>query len=286
MFRKAPDTYFADPNHPAEMTRLRNQDNLLTKNMGGLLGKLGEIAGVHSVLDVACGSGGWVLNLAHEYPEIDVVGVDISARMTTYANEQAESLNLHNASFRVMDVAKYLDFADHSFDLINGRFMGAFMPTKSWPAFFQECQRVLRPGGVLRVTEYERALTNSPAHERMSTLFTQSQHRLGMGFAPDGNHLGILPMVGGFFRQAGFEQRQEYYFGVDYSFGEEDHQEWYQDLLVLFKLSQKFIIREGMATQEELDRLYKRASIEMDLPEFRAILPCLSVWGKVPVAHG
>jgi ubiquinone/menaquinone biosynthesis C-methylase UbiE len=183
-----------------------------------------------------------------------------------------------------MDVTRPLDFPDHSFDLINSRFIGTFMPTKTWPELFRECRRILRPGGILRMTEFERGLTNSPAHERMSTLFTQSQHGLGMGFSPDGNHMGILPMLGWFFQQAGFEQIQSHYFAVDYSFGSEDHQEWYQDLRVLFKLAQKFMIQTGVATQEELDRLYERAIIEMDLPEFRAILPCISVWGRSPDA--
>ena len=280
--RRPPNTYYIDANHPAEMVRLRNQDQLLTRSMGGLLAGVEGIAEIHEVLDLACGSGGWVLHLAHEYPEMDGVGVDVSQRMVAYANEQAEALTLQNASFRVMDVTKPLGFATHSFDLVNGRFLGTFMPTEAWLPLFQECRRILRPGGTLCITEFERALTNSPAHERLSTLFTQSQHRLGMGFAPDGNHMGTLPMLGGFFRQTGLEQRQEHYFGIDYSFGEENHQEWYHVVLMLFKLAQEFIIQTGVATQEELDHLSERVSIEMELPNFRAILPCLTVWGKVP----
>jgi ubiquinone/menaquinone biosynthesis C-methylase UbiE len=264
------------------MARLMSQDRLLTKNMGGLLARLDDLSTIHDVLDIACGSGGWVLDLAFANPEMDVVGCDVSHRMIDYAQTQAEVQGLSNAHFRVMDALKPLAFPDAAFDLVNARFISTFMSKEAWPLLLQECRRILRPAGTLRITEFERGLSNSPAHERISTLFTQALQRSNRSYSPDGLHVGILPVLAGLFRDAGFEQTRAAMFGVDYSSGAEAHSEWYQDLLVLFRLAQPFIERAGAATSEELERIYQRAMVEMDLPEFRAILPCITVWGCAP----
>ncbi len=37
-----------------------------------------RLSQVHLVLDLACGPGGWAIDVARAYPNIDVMGVDIS----------------------------------------------------------------------------------------------------------------------------------------------------------------------------------------------------------------
>ncbi len=51
-----------------------------------------------------------------------------------------------------MNALKPLAFEDASFDLINMRFIAAFMHQEMWPKLFLECRRLLRPGGMLRIT--------------------------------------------------------------------------------------------------------------------------------------
>ncbi len=43
------------------MARLTQQDRLLTKGMGGLFLEREDIAGKDTILDIACGPGGWAL---------------------------------------------------------------------------------------------------------------------------------------------------------------------------------------------------------------------------------
>src|SRR6266700_7815889 len=73
-------SYIIDAESAAEMARLVSQDRLTTKSMGGLLPEQTDLSSIHRVLDVACGPGGWVLDMAFEHPEVQVVGIDISQR--------------------------------------------------------------------------------------------------------------------------------------------------------------------------------------------------------------
>src|SRR5579884_1065663 len=94
-----PNSYFFDPESPEEMARLINLDRITTRAMGGPLSGLSneEVAGLHNVLDLGCGPGGWVLDVAFEHPDVEVAGVDISRTMVDYANARARSQELTNA---------------------------------------------------------------------------------------------------------------------------------------------------------------------------------------------
>ena len=70
-------TYFIDSQSAAEMARLMDFDRYLTKAMGGPMEERTEYSNIHRILDIACGPGGWVLDLAFEHPEIDMFGIEI-----------------------------------------------------------------------------------------------------------------------------------------------------------------------------------------------------------------
>src|SRR5437588_1520651 len=107
---KRENIYFNDPESGAEMARLLNQDRLITKGMGGLFAERSDLSGIHRILDVGCGPGGWALEVAFTYPEIEVVGLDISEAMINYARTQAKVRGLDNAHVSVIDARQSLDF--------------------------------------------------------------------------------------------------------------------------------------------------------------------------------
>ena len=71
------------------MARLLLQGRLISQNMGSLLLEGIEFEKVHDALDLACGRGGWVIDVAFEQPEMQVTGVDISQQMIGYASSLA-----------------------------------------------------------------------------------------------------------------------------------------------------------------------------------------------------
>ncbi len=275
------NTYFIDAENAAEMARLLMQDRLLTKTMGGLFPQQIDLAHVQRILDLACGPGGWALDVARAYPEKQVVGVDVSQLMVAYANAQAREQKLPNASFQTMDILKPLAFPDNSFDLVNARFLTGLMPTSAWSKLVQECMRILRPGGVVRLTEFEATISNSPSAEKLFALSTRAIQVTGQAFSP-GNNIGTTAMLGPLLRNAGYEQVQHQAYALDSSAGVEAHHSQFQNAMTFFKLLQPFLVKLGITTQEEVEILYQRAMEEMMSTTYCAIMFILSVWGTKP----
>ena len=158
--------YFIDQERMEEMYRLARQERIVTAAVGGLLPeKGGTFEGMHDVLDVACGSGGWALDVGEGFPGVRVVGIDKSERMIAFAQVQAS--HMPNVIFSRMDATRSLEFPDNSFDLINARMIHGFMPKHIWPLFLQECWRLLRPQGMIRLTQDDSPATSSAAFEQI-----------------------------------------------------------------------------------------------------------------------
>ncbi|HBE24765.1 MAG TPA: class I SAM-dependent methyltransferase [Ktedonobacter sp.] len=269
-----------------ELARLVEQEQAFTRALGGLIPEQLDqdafLAPFRRVLDVACGSGGWVLSLAQAYPHLEVMGFDIDERMIIYATTQAGVGGLDNASFRVMDLNQPLDYPDNYFDLVSARFM-TVIPTEVWPSAERELVRITRPGGIIRHTEAEHySVTNSPAFETLSGMWLRAFKRSGCTFSPDGRNTGNTPVLRRMLREAGCQNIQIRPWVIDWSAGTPDHEAFFDDLTTLMKLVQPFLIAMGETTQEEADRLYHQAELEMISEDFCALWYLLTVWGEKP----
>jgi MPBQ/MSBQ methyltransferase len=111
---------------------------------------LDELPPGSRVLDVGCGIGGSARLLARRYG-FDILGISISPAQI------ARAIELTPAGlpcrFAVMD-ALALELADGSFDAVWSVEAGPHMPDKQ--RFADELLRVLRPGGVLAVADWNR----------------------------------------------------------------------------------------------------------------------------------
>src|SRR5579875_2613408 len=275
-------TYVIDPEQAAELARLMQQERVVTEGMGGLFPEGQELPEDGRVLDLACGPGGWALELAFAYPQLSVNGVDISASIIEYARAQAQSCRLENVHFRTMNIMQLLAFPDGFFDLINARFIAWFMTPAAWPRLLAECRRLLKPGGIIRLTEGEPPLTTSAAFEALMDLATRALQRAGQSFSPDGRHVGITPMLPRLLRQAGFEEVRLRASAIEWSSGTPAHDGFFKDFLIAFEIGRPFSVKLGLATLEELERLSQQAVAEMQQDEFCAVSLLLTVWGRQP----
>ena len=279
------NTYVIDSESGAEMARLTDQDRLMTGAMRTLLPHPLALSTASRVLDVACGPGGWATDVAFQHPEIDVTGIDISQTMIQYANAQAKVRRLENLNFLVMDILQPLTFPDNSFDVVNARFMISFMHKEAWPRVIGEFMRVLRPGGILTLTEVDDwGISTSAALERMKRLFYRAFYVDGRCFEPDGRHFGITPMLGQFLHDAGCQNISEQAFVLNSSRGMKAYESNYKNFQYLLKLVQPFAIKMKVATQEELDALYEQALMEMLSHDFHALWYFFSAWGEKPTS--
>ncbi|NJM87240.1 MAG: methyltransferase domain-containing protein [Hydrococcus sp. RU_2_2] len=111
-------------------------------------GDLDRLATGTTVLDVGCGIGGSSRILARDYG-FAVTGITISPQQVKRAQELTpEGLN---AQFAVDD-AMALSFPDASFDVVWSIEAGPHIPDKAM--FAKELLRVLKPGGILVVADW------------------------------------------------------------------------------------------------------------------------------------
>ncbi|HEX7734502.1 MAG TPA: methyltransferase domain-containing protein [Ktedonobacteraceae bacterium] len=274
------NTYVVDAHSAAEMARLLRQDQLITAGMGGIFPEQPDLSEVQRVLDLACGPGGWPLEVAYAYSDIEVVGVDISERMITYAQSQAQVQQRANVRFRVMDILKPLDFPMNSFDLVNARLISAFMLRESWPTFFRECSRVLRPGGVMRLTESELGSSNKPHFEKTWHLIFEAVRRAGLNFSATGYNQGIIQMLPALFRQSGLTVLGRMAHAIDISFGSEAHEGFYRDFSMAFQLLEPFLVKMQITTANEWRDLSHQCLLEMLEEDFCSVMLLLTVWGS------
>jgi SAM-dependent methyltransferase len=223
-----------------------------------------------------------VHDVAHEYPEIEIVGIDISQRMIAYAQAHAKARKLPNAHFQVMDALKPLNFPDGSFDLVNTRTIMGFVSATQWPLLIEECKRILRLGGVLRITEGETGFSNMAAYETLWGLINKAFSLTKRSFSPTGVFSDSTVMLRRLLQRAGFEHTRILSHVLDYSTGNALHDLVYQDMKVAFKLLYPFVKLTGDVTQEEFDDLYERAMKEMESNDFCALGYLLTAWGTKP----
>jgi ubiquinone/menaquinone biosynthesis C-methylase UbiE len=99
------------------------------------------------ILDLGCGVGHATLPLVAAYPDAEVHALDLAAPMLRYAAARSAALGM-SVHFSQQD-ARQTDFPDASFDLVTSTLLLHEMPRKAILALLRECNRLLRPGGVM-----------------------------------------------------------------------------------------------------------------------------------------
>ncbi len=279
------NSYIFDAESALEMSRLLDLDKIVTMTMGGILAEYTpqEINKFQHVLDIGCGPGGWVHEMAFMYPDKEITGIDISENMIRYAQAHAQVRGLHNAHFQVLDALDMHMLPDSTFDLVNIRLAVGFVPNQHWLDLLTECERVLRPGGMLRQTEIEVGFTNKPALETILAISQDALHRVGRGFSPTGRHTGMTYMLRYLFQQAGFQQISTRAYGMDFSFGTVAHTAVFSDYKFVLLLAKPLIAHTGILPEPEYDALYAQAMSEMQQPDFCGMSFLFTAWGYKPI---
>jgi len=277
-----PSTYFVqDRKNQKELTRLTIQDRLMTEAMCGVLSEQVDPSSFRRVLDVGCATGGWMIEAARTYPEMSLVGIDISQRMVKHARAQAEAHQVNGrVEFRVMDTLGTLEFPAAFFDLINLRSSVSYLRTWDWPKFLTELLRVTCPGGVVRVTDVEiGSQSNSPALIQLWEMLLCAFFRAGHLFTQERTGLvGHLPRL---LDQYGCEQVQTKAYVIEYRAGMAGAEAYCEDIMLGFQTGRLFIQKWGCASKD-YEAVYHQALDEMRQPDFCATLNILTVWGSKP----
>jgi ubiquinone/menaquinone biosynthesis C-methylase UbiE len=279
--RENPSTYFVqDRSNRQEMERLDMQDKIVTIEMGGVLSEFADPSCLRQVLDVGCGTGGWLMEMARTYPTIErLVGADISGKILAYARTKAESLGLGTrVQFQTMDALRVLEFPTSTFDLVNQRLAASWLRTWDWKKILLEYHRVTRPGGIVRITEANIVESNSPALTKLWSIFLETFFRSGHYFTL--SHDGLTSELARLMTQHGFEDVQTRLspWPSCYRAGTEMGQCLYEDMAHFFRLLLPFF-NKWTCVPSDYEEIYQQALKDMQQPDCVVTGSLLTAWG-------
>lgn len=173
--------------HPSFASDAYDELSFWSSRFGALLFDHLELRRGIVGLDVACGAGFPLFELAHVHgPSSRFVGIDIWNEALERAAKKVEVYGLTNVELREAD-ASALPFDDGSFDLITSNLgINNFADP---PAVLRECFRVARPGARIALTTnltghmagfyeiYRDTLRQLGRHDLLPALDTQEAHR-------------------------------------------------------------------------------------------------------------
>jgi ubiquinone/menaquinone biosynthesis C-methylase UbiE len=271
--------YIQDRSNEEELQRLVAQDQMMTASMNGVLAEQTDPSRIHRVLDVACGTGGWLIQLAKEYPHIQCEGVDISGKMLEYAREQAILHQVQDrVQFHVMDALRMLEFPGKHFDLVNLRFGISFVRTWEWAKMLQEMRRVCKPEGIVRLSDVTSISSTSQTLDYiMLQIGLPAAIRAGFAFGEerDATPVNLARLMS----EHRFRDIQQANYPVEYHAGTPQHHLFVEDIRRMLHLAPAFW-RKWTSVPDDYETRYERMLREVEQPDFVATWPLFTIWGQ------
>lgn len=143
-----------------------------------------------TILDVGCGTGIWAMDMAHQFPQAQIVGIDI-------ALTSLHAVLPETCVFCQADVLQGLPFPDQQFSFTHQRLMVLAIPAGQWPPLVRELVRVTRPQGWIELLEAATTVQHAgPATEQLLGWLQETACDLG-------HDLSQVTSLGELLRQAG-----------------------------------------------------------------------------------
>lgn len=279
--REHPSTYFVqDRSSQEELNRLRLQDQMVTAGMGGVLPEQPDPTIFRRVLDVGCGIGGWLIEVARTYPDVSLLmGVDVSGKMLDYARMQAAEQQVSDrVEFHQMDALRMLEFPSDYFDLVNHRLGLSWLRTWDWPKLLQEYVRVARPGGVIRITESDTLIEGiTPARNRLFELTLDAFYNAGHFFVREKN--GVTGQFARLLEQYELQNVQTRTHMLEFRGGTVEGQRFYEDVKLAYRAVVPFF-RKWTKLPDDYEAIYEEVLREMQQPGFVSRWVMVTAWGS------
>jgi ubiquinone/menaquinone biosynthesis C-methylase UbiE len=199
--RHVADAPYVLPKDEKEIQRLDFQHFMLRFLMRG--NYVAPIRQPTSILDVGCGTGRWVMEMANLFPQANVVGVDLvpppSEQIRHSAATGASQIGAHpeNYAFVQGNILEGLPFASGQFDFVHMRLLVFGLPADRWQDVANELARVTRPGGWVEWLEGNIFTQHpGPAHQALNQLANAAAQRRGVDAT-------LVERIGDYLRGAG-----------------------------------------------------------------------------------
>jgi ubiquinone/menaquinone biosynthesis C-methylase UbiE len=262
-----PPTSFDGPTSAAELRRLVLQDAMFTEIFHPLIPPFLETATAPiRILDIACGPGVWATRVAKANPHIDVIAIDNDQSMLDYARLHAKGEGVSNVTFAWADY-HHLDqtFSQAQFDFVQARQVLWYLGPKG-EKLVQQWNTLLKPGGMMRLSDWEASTTNSPSFNLLTEYLMGALNAYGLSDSK--YRIGIVYKLVPYLRSAGFSQLGKSAHYVNFSAGTRFHNMYVQDITQGAVTLLPFIVGSGIVTAETYRECMRQSIQEIDRPDF------------------
>ncbi len=253
------------PRDPEEVSRQDFQHYLFRYMLHANV--LAPVRNPLGILDVGCGTGLWAKEVATQFPNANIIGMDIAPQSAS--KEQVVA----NYTFIQADLLEGLPFHADSFDYIHQRVLVLGIPTDKWLTATRELARVAEPNGWIELCEPSYGF-GAPALE---TMFAW----MGALAKMRNIDVGIVRYLGDFLQQAHLRSVRSH--RVDIPVGEHGGRigRWCgTDVHAIFKGLRQPLIGTKITTEQEFDTTLMR--FQAELHTHRGFIPYFVAYGQKP----
>jgi len=162
------------PHTTQEQYRLSYQHYMMRTILGGNI-TAPLSAAPAMIVDIGCGTGQWVLEVARAMPGSIVVGIDLEIPQVNMAHPYYP----RNCSFERLNVLEPFPYMLQSIDYLHLRFMSSSIPLAMWSHVFHCLASYLKPGGWIEWVEVGAVFDGSPALNRLCKAWDELGRQRG-----------------------------------------------------------------------------------------------------------
>ncbi|KAI9511740.1 S-adenosyl-L-methionine-dependent methyltransferase [Russula earlei] len=139
------------PADDEELDRLDKQHTMFKRIMGAYVPPMAEVMAddtpgqVKAVLDLGCGSGSWIMDVARDFPHCQAVAVDLvpmqSVDMPPNCRSEVDDINIGLQHFY------------GEFNVVHARLISSGI--RDYPTLIDHISHCLRPGGLMELFEFD-----------------------------------------------------------------------------------------------------------------------------------
>lgn len=235
---------------------------------------------MQSVLDLGCGRGEWIFDLAKRYPKLRIYGIDSDEEALRQAKVRRNTSSLRQVELRQMNLLQSLPIPDASIDFVHIRHVARYLKPEAWHPMIHEAVRVLRPGGWLNVVELELCEISSPACLALHRAMLQARAKIGRSLDVTGSTLGVAQRLYAMLLQAGLYDVGYDVFTVDVgAMSGNIAYHFLSEIVSRAFIVKPLVVQQGIVENAAFDALVAQAQVELQAPDLCGWAILLSAYG-------
>jgi ubiquinone/menaquinone biosynthesis C-methylase UbiE len=265
---------YALPADMEEINRLDFQHYMLRYAFQG--NYAAPIGSPSSILDAGTGTGRWAIEMAHAFPNANVIGIDVKPPAVDQQASFGAGVDLRppNYSFVPGNLLEGLSFADGSFDFVHMRLLFTAIPHDRWPFVVGELARITRPGGWIELVDSIGLINGGPNVDLLMNWIRQLAARRAVDLM-DGSRIAQYVQDAGLRRVVSHR--------VDLPTGQHGQRLGSlvaTDFLSVCKGFGGVAVSQGLVTQAQWDETVAQAEVDLNVPTYRCVTPFFIAYGQ------